>query len=294
MLLSTQTDYLAAHYGGEEEAIRMLAKAGFDAFDLSLFHMLNDDDYPMNKPGYRDFAARLRQVGEECGIPCNQAHAPFASSVGDPVRDQEIFNAIVRSMEVAALVGAKVIVVHPKHHLCYRTHAAELMAQNMEFYRALIPYCEEYGIRVACENMWQHNKPAGRIIDSACSRPEEFCAYLDALDSPWIVGCLDVGHTVLTDEDLGYFVRQMGNRRLCALHIHDNDLHSDCHTLPFTGKLDWKALTAALAEIDYQGEFTLEADGFLKMFPMELVPEALRLMEKTGRYLAEQVDAQRK
>lgn len=292
MLLSTQTEVLAPLYG-EAEAIRMLAEAGFDAFDLSLFPMISDPNYPMCRPDFRDFAARLRETAQDCGILCRQAHAPFPSSTGDPNRDKTIFQLIVQAMEGAAIVGAKIIVVHPMHHLCYRTHAAQLMEMNLDFYRRLIPYCEKFGIQVACENMWQHNKEGGRIIDSACSRPEEFCRYLDEVNSPWIVGCLDVGHTALTDEDLGFYVRQMGKERLRALHVHDNDLQKDSHTLPFTGKIDFNVLTSALAEIDYEGDFTLEADAFLRKFPKELVPEALRLMSKTGRYLAEQVEAKK-
>ncbi len=289
MLLSTQTEALGSLYG-EPETIRMLAKAGFDAFDLSLFSMFSDPNYPMNRPDFRDFASQLKDVAKDCGIVCNQAHAPFASSVGDPERDRAIFQSIVQAMEGAAIVGAKIIVVHPMHHLSYRTHATQLMEMNLDFYRRLIPYCEKFGIQVACENMWQYNEEGKRIIDSVCSRPEEFCRYLDELDSPWIVGCLDVGHTALTDEDLGCYIRQMGRKRLRALHVHDNDLRDDDHTLPFTGKIDFAALTSALAEIGYEGDFTLEADAFLLRFPKELVPEALGLMGKTGRYLAEQVE----
>lgn len=287
MLLSTQTEALGPMFG-EPQAIRMLAQAGFDAFDLSLFSMFSDPNYPMNRPDYREYAASLRDVAQEAGIVCNQAHAPFASSVGDPEQDEARFQTIARSLEVASIVGAKIIVVHPKHHLDYRTHAAQLKEQNLEFYRRLIPYCEEYGIKAACENMWQYNDQARRIRDSACSRPQEFCEYLDELDSPWIVGCLDVGHTALTDEDLPAFVRTMGPKRLQALHVHDNDLCADSHTLPFMGGIDFPAFTAALKESGYQGDFTLEADAFLQKFPKELVPEALRLMYHTGRYLADQ------
>lgn len=288
MLLSTQTEVLASLYG-EEDAIRMLAEAGFDAFDLSLFSMTSDPKYPMNGPNYREFSEGLRKASERYGIVCNQAHAPFPSSHGDPEKDSATFKSIIRAMEAASIVGAKIIIVHPKCHLSYRTKAQDMMEINMEFYRSLIPYCEKIGIQVACENMWQYNDKAGRIIDSTCSRPEEFCAYLDELDSPWIVGCLDIGHTALTDEDLGFFIRQMGKKRLRALHVHDNDLHSDSHTLPFTGNIDFAALTASLTDIGYEGDFTLEADGFLKMFPKELVLDALQLMSKTGRYLLEQI-----
>lgn len=287
MILSTQTDFLGRAYG-EAEAIRMLAKAGFDAYDFSFFPMFDNPEYPMNGPGFREYAKSLRAVADGCGIICNQAHAPFASSTGDADDDERRFAAIARSLEAAAVLGAKVIVVHPKQHLPYITHAAELKELNIGFYKRLVPYCEQFGVKVACENMWQENLAAGRIIDSTCSRPGEFCEYIDAVGSPWVVGCLDVGHTALTDEDLGGFVRAMGPGRLQALHVHDNDLVEDSHTLPFTCKIDFSALVTALKEIGYQGDFTLEADHFLEKFPLPLVPDALGLLYKVGRFLADQ------
>ncbi len=52
MLLSTQTDLLGQRYG-DEQAIRLLAGAGFDAFDFSFFQMFSKKNYWTNLPGYR-------------------------------------------------------------------------------------------------------------------------------------------------------------------------------------------------------------------------------------------------
>lgn len=290
MLLSTQTDVLGRRHG-DFQAIQILAQAGFDAFDFSFFQMNAQKDYEMNRPDFREYAARLRAEADRCGIACSQAHAPFPTGVGEPAKDEEIFQSVLRAMEAASILGAGTIVVHPIHHLPYSTHAAELKEQNMAFYRRLVPYCEKFHIRVACENMWQHNRKAGRIIDSVCSRPEEFRDYLDAVGSPWVVACLDVGHTALTDEDLAHCVRVLGKKHLQALHVHDNDLRQDSHTLPFTLDIDFSALTAALAEIGYEGDFTFEADSFLEKMPLELESDALRFMHSVGRYLISQITA---
>ena len=289
MLLSTQTEVLSSIYG-DAKAIEILAQEGFDAFDLSLFCMFADEKYPMNLPNFRDYAKSLREVADNCGIVCNQAHAPFASSTGKSQDDEWRFKAIVRAIEGAAIVGAKVIVVHPMHHLPYTTQKEELFKMNLDFYRRLIPYCEEFGIKVATENMWQNNYEGGRIIDSVCSRPEEFRDYIDAVDSPYVVGCLDVGHTALTDEDLENCIKVLGKDRLLALHVHDNDLREDSHTLPFTMKIDFTALIKGLRGIGYQGDFTFEADSFLRKFPQPLLLDALHLLHKTGRYFVDQIE----
>ena len=60
--------------------------------------------------------------------------------------------------------------------------------------------------------------------------------------------------------------------------------------MPFTCKIDFSALVTALKEIGYEGDFTLEADHFLEKFPLPLVPDALALLYKTGRFLADQCE----
>ena len=72
--------------------------------------------------------------------------------------------------------------------------------------------------------------------------------------------------------------------------MHDNDYHRDAHTLPFMGALDWNAITDALADIRYKGEFTLESDNFLGKLPNELLPEACAMMCSVARYLASEVE----
>ena len=284
MLVSTQTEVLAPRFG-TEKTIRILAEAGFDAYDMSLFPMIRDDpSYEMNQPNYREHALRLRKTADECGIVCNQAHAPFHSSTPDPEETAAIFQKIVRSMEIASILGAKIIIVHPKQHLAYRGNEEALKQMNLEFYRNLIPYAQKFNIKVAAENMWQYYDE--RINYSTCAAPEEFCSYLDEIDSEWIVGCLDVGHTAIVNEDVPNMIRTLGSKRLQALHIHDTDFVNDQHTLPFMSRMDFESICAALAEIGYQGDITLEADRFLDRIPDALIPAAVKFMCETTRYLA--------
>ena len=284
MQLSTQTQRLQGKYG-YEQAIAMLKKAGFDAFDLSLFHPLSEDD-PLYKEDFEEYAKHLREFAESTGIKCNQSHAPFPSSTGDPVKDAEIFKSIVRAMKTASVLGAEYIVVHPVQHLPYRENAAELKRLNMDFYGKLIPYCEEFGIKIAVENMWQMN-PVGRntIVNSVCARVEEFCDYIDTLNSPYIAACLDIGHVSLCGEDMSVMIRGLGAKRLKALHVHDTDGCRDLHTLPFTSCNDFGMIMGLLAEIGYEGDLTFEADKFYGGFPKEMYQDVANFMEKTGRCL---------
>ena len=287
MLVSTQTQLLGTSYG-DAEAIRMLHEAGFSAYDFTMQKMLSKEpDEPLNADNYIEYAKGIRALADELGMVCNQAHAPFTTGKKD---QREIFDKIVRSMEVASILGAKIIVVHPIQHLPYEENVEELYQMNMEFYKSLIPYCEKFQIKVALENMWQMVNKSHRIVHSTCSRPEEFCRYLDDLNSKWFVACLDIGHIAILGESVERAIYALGKKRLQALHVHDNNLCDDLHTLPYMRNINFDLTLKALQEIGYEGDFTFEADRFLRYLPEPLIPHGLKFMLETGRYMASQIE----
>ena len=282
MLLSTQTNRLQNTFG-YEKAIEMLAKAGYDAFDISLFHPVNEND-GLYKEDFREYAGSLKKHAESLGIKCNQAHAPFPSSTGDAAKDAAIFDSIVHAMEIASILGADSIVVHPKQHLPYRENEAKLKELNMEFYNSLLPYAEKFDINIAVENMWQRNPVGKSIVNSTCARVEEFRDYIDTLGNKRFVACLDIGHVSLCGEDIGVMIRGLGGR-IKALHVHDTDGVNDLHTLPFTSENDYPRIMKLLAEVKYDGDLTFEADRFYKNFPADMYQDVTDFMVKTGRRL---------
>lgn len=292
MILSTSIFHICEKVS-VREAIKMVRAAGFDAYDMGLFEMYKNEDSIFNSDRYLQEAKSIRAYADQLGIVCNQAHAPFPSSRGDDERDPIIFQKIVRSMEIASALGAGIIVVHPKQHLTYADHAEELFRINVQFYQSLIPYCEKFGIRVATENMWQRNPASNAITDSTCSRSLEFNKYIDALNSEWITGCLDIGHVSLVTDKLVDFIHDMGRERLQALHVHDTDFIRDRHNLPFAEDIDFHAVAKALGEIDYQGDLTFEIDRFFKKAPVELLPAACRYACEVGRFLISEIEKNR-
>lgn len=288
MLVSSPIELLDERIG-EREAIKVFKDAGFAAFDMSLFRMIKKDNDYYTDEDYIERATELRRYIDEIGIVCNQSHAPFPSSFGDE-RDEWVFNQIVKSMEIASILGAKCIVVHPKQHLNYAEHAKELFEINVEFYKSLIPYAERFGIKIATENMWQTNNGSRVPSDSVCSRAWEFCKLIDAVNSPYLVGCLDIGHAALMNADIPKFIKALGPERLQALHVHDVDLVHDNHTLPYLHKINFASVTEALGEIGYKGDITFEANSIFRNYPPELYLSVARLMKDTGDYLAKSVE----
>ena len=281
MLLSTQTREVFCHYG-IDAGLKIFANAGYDALDFSLYvpKYYNEKN--------KDFFVETRKKAESLGLSFNQAHAPFHSSMTDENETKKRFSEITRAMEYASILGVKNIIVHPCQHLEYRKNKERLFEINMDFYNRLKPYCEEFGIKVALENMWQ--SVGQKILRSTCSTPEEFIRYLDGLDERYFTACLDLGHTFLVCEEPDVFIRKLGAKRLTALHVHDVDGIDDLHTLPYFGLIDWDSVAHALADIGYKGDFTFEADGFLHGKPPELYPEYERLMAKTGRYIIDKIN----
>ncbi|MBE7052238.1 MAG: sugar phosphate isomerase/epimerase [Ruminococcaceae bacterium] len=286
MKLSINTDVLAKEHG-EKKAIDMICDAGFDALDFSFFDSKYHSDNLSD-----DFFRELRKYIEQKGLVVNQAHAPFPSSSREESKNDGIFKSIVTSIKNAALLGSPNIVVHPCTHMDHEAdgNADKLFEINMEFYKRLIPYCEEYGIKVALENMWQKSSyETDVIMPSTCARAEEFIKYFDTLSNDCFTICLDIGHAVLVRESPDILIKKLGAKRLGCLHVHDVDAIHDLHTLPFFGEVKWDRVTKALADIGYNGDFTFEANNFYSKIPTAIWPSALKHMEATGRYLIAEI-----
>lgn len=287
MILSAQCEPMAKRFG-LKESIKMLKNAGFDAFDLGQYSGCAACQY-FAGDDYVQIAKELKEYMDSIGIICNQSHAPFATSTGDAEKDDQIFKGIIKSMEIASILGAKVIVVHPNQHLPYHENIDELKAMNIKFYKKLIPYCEKFGIKVAIENMWQRMPGSNKIMESTCARCDEFCSYVDEVNSEWIVACLDIGHVPLATESLTNIIHALGHR-IKALHVHDNDFFEDNHTLPFTSKIDFDNVCKALAKANYNEDFTYEIAKFFTTMPDPLIPSALKFAHDVGRYLISTIE----
>ena len=162
MLLSSSHSQFARKMS-TEEAIDLMADAGFDAIDFS-FHLRSeyynaDTDGELGRIRFTEW----RKRAEALGLVFNQAHAPEGSSFTDMDRTVQRFHEIRRAIRNASYLGVPIIVVHPVQHLpyCEAGVPEQLFEMNMKFYSALKPYCEEYGVKIAIENMWQ--QPNGKI-----------------------------------------------------------------------------------------------------------------------------------
>ncbi len=291
MILSTALDSFAKKLG-YAEGVRTLAKAGFDAFDLSMFDT-HKEDHIFNQDRYKEPLNEMLEVMKEEGIICNQAHAVFPGrKPDDDEYNEKFFKITVRNMECASILGAKVIVIHPIYYPDCTEE--EQLTKNLEMYAEFLPYAKKFNIKIAIENMWTWDQKRKRIKANVCSFGADLARYYDLLDPEWFTVCLDLGHCPLVGDETPDAIRVLGHDRIKALHVHDVDYINDLHTLPYLGKMDWDEIAKALAEIDYDGDFTFEITSFHEQFPKELMLSVAKLSHDTGRFLIEKIEKYKK
>lgn len=281
MKISTEI-HSAARIVGEERAIEYYAEAGFDAWDFSMFRMWEYDwskktfsksDHPLSGNDYLKFARRLKQVGLDNGIVCNQSHAPFPSVA------PEGMSYLKRAIECTAEAGGQICVIHPAND--------KSPEENAEMYNELLPFAKEHNVKIATENMWNWDEKEDHSIFAACATPESFCAHLDAVNDEYLTACLDIGHAEMrgSNTSAAEMILALGDR-LSALHIHDNDQWHDSHQIPFSMNIDFEKVVHALKQVGYNGYFTLEADAYLNAYTKENVSEGIKNMAKAAKKLA--------
>lgn len=287
MLLSTGISGLLKF--GEEKAIRLVAEAGFDAIDYTLFTAFHSDAFFEGRDVER-YAQDLRRMIDAAGLVCNQSHAPFEyEGEGTPAG----YYRVERTIRIAAILGAEHIVVHPVN---FRADRAEKKERNLTMYRHMGDFARSCGIKIAMENIESVDPRRNICVPCGYSLAEEICDYYDTLNDPDTFRILlDVGHSAIVGQDPQDAIRIIGRDRLRGLHIQDNDYIGDLHMMPygFGGKLDWDEITRALGEIDYQGDFTFECGGIQNRMDERNVPIGLKFKEEMGRYLMAKIDANR-
>ncbi len=300
MKLSASTGIIGNKLG-YREAITILARAGFDAFDIDMCttHLKPNE---LSNKNYLSVLKELKDLSISLNIECNQAHAPFPTQLnGNEEYNQKTLDMIIRSMECASFLGAKLIVMHPiKNSSSTITKdfilkpfdsKQQLFDVNVSFFRSLIPYCEKFNIKIAVENMWErHPLHRDTLIPSILGYSEEHTKFIDTVGSDWIVGCLDIGHSLICGEKPQDSIRCLTSKRLKALHIHDCNGYEDLHAFPYSFNTEWDEIINSLADIEYDGDFTFEADNFFKFYPQELYLDAVTFMCKIGRYMINTIE----
>ena len=122
-----------------------------------------------------------------------------------------------------------------------------------------------------------------------CGHVQELVECVDAVNSEFVVACLDTGHCTCIGDDAGEMARLLGGRLACV-HVHDNDGKRDVHYLPYFGVANWDSFLSALREIHYQGTMNLETN-VPDHLPGARQREAEEWLSRLARSLADMASA---
>jgi sugar phosphate isomerase/epimerase len=230
------------------ETFGLVAEAGYAGVEV----MVTKD------PASQD-PRRMRDLAEEHGLAIGAIHAPCLL-LTRRVWGTDPIGKIHRSVEVAAEVGAPLVVVHPPYRW------------QFPFRRWLedrLPaFTKESGIEVAVENMFPVRMAGRELTFHANQDLEE----LEAFDSL----VLDTSHAAVAAHDL-LELRSLFGHRLRHVHLSDNAGRGwDSHLPLGEGVLPIDPFLDDLEASSYDGTVTLEVDLRRHMTEPDTLLETMR------------------
>lgn len=287
---------------GPKAGFAAIKRAGFDAVDFNIDLLFLRSEMASGTPSvrFRDenlipFMTRTRDAARDNGIEFEQMHAPFPTWFdGEPQINRNIFETVVKSIEMCEFCGCKRLVIHPAYIPNARTPISKNEARevNLELFTALTPHLKKHGVIGCLENMFVRDYEKHRIYAGVCSDVREANALLDELNAS--AGerrfgfCLDTGHLNLIGADQYEFITALGGR-LETLHIQDNRGFEDEHIAPYMGNTIWERFFEGLQAIEYGGNLSFEVGGAVGLYPPELLRSVLRLVGDTADYFMRRV-----
>ncbi len=223
--------------------IDRLSAAGFEYLDLAFDYCMGKN-HPFMGSEWQKWIENVAAYAKIAGTKFYQCHGIGTPSefYGNP--DDIAYRVIY----AAKILEIKWIVMHPqsiagKTDPEYDDYFAE---ENAKWFNLYLKRAKDSGIGVAFENLPSPN----------ASRAEALLKILDAVNTENTGICWDTGHANINGLPPSE-MKKLGNR-LVTLHIHDNN-GRDEHLIPFYGTYNWEEFMHTLREINYKGEFVLEA-----------------------------------
>ena len=223
-----------------------------DAFRLAKDSGFEEIECPTTPEQAR--AEEMLDASKKAGIRIhsvmNQAHWSSPLSSPDPAVVEKSLEGMRASLNNAKLWGADTVLLVPAV-VNAEVSYAQAWERSQRQIRKLIPIAQESKIVIGIEEVWN------KFLLS----PLEFARYIDSFESPWIKAYFDVGNVAIS----GYpqdWIRVLG-KRIVKLHIKDFKFEKNVASwMPLKeGAIDWRAVYAALGEINYKGTATVELPG---------------------------------
>ena len=184
----------------------------------------------------------IRQLAEHHDIEVCAIHAPCLLFT-QRVWGTEPWGKLQRSAEMAAQVGAEVVVVHPPFRW-QRDYAAN-------FVDGIAALEESTGVAFAVENMYPWRASSRRGM-------EMYLPGWDPSAEPYANACVDLSHASIARSDPVAMAERLGER-LRHIHLTDGSGSAkDEHLVPGRGTVGADAFLTHVAESGFTGDVVLE------------------------------------
>jgi sugar phosphate isomerase/epimerase len=206
------------------------ASLGYDAVEVMVIDGLSQQ------------ISAVKQLSEHHDMPVAAIHAPCLL-ITQRVWGTEPWGKLERSAEMAAAVGAEVVVVHPPFRW-QKEYAAN-------FVNGIAALEESTGIAFAVENMYPWRASSRRGV-------EMYLPGRDPSTEPYANATIDLSHAAIAGDDPVAMAERLGPR---LRHIHLTDgtgSAKDEHLVPGRGDVGAANFLRHLAQTGFGGEIVLE------------------------------------
>src|SRR3990170_5472176 len=219
-----------------------------DTVEARYVEIVDDGLHALNKKRVN----ALKQATKSCEIKLT-LHCPFADiNIASPSKTMlsASLRRLKQSMAYASQLNAELWVLHPGLLTGISPfYPGKEWLQNVQSIRLLVEMAQEYGLRVAIENLPQK-------YGSIMKTPEDFTRlYKETGLEVGIV--LDVGHANLENQTQP-FLAQLPDK-IWHFHVSDNIGEVDQHLGLGYGKIDWQHFAQFLKRINFNGIVMVES-----------------------------------
>ena len=227
--------------------LALCQEAGYDAVELC-FDEERDTDINMS-------LSEIQTVGESCvaaGIEVSSVIGNYRDGGNllslNPKDRESGMKSVIRSLEIAGVLGVDAILLHPGQLTVDGTYQAAW--DNLSSILSdLVPIAASNRAVIGLENVWN------KFLLS----PIEMCGFVDAIGSEWVGVYLDTANMMA----YGYpehWVRELGAR---IVRVHFKDFKRGPHQFVnlLDGDTDWRTLMHEFRAIGYDGFVVHEVSG---------------------------------
>lgn len=232
-----------------EEAFAFAAENGVGWLELAC-------QEPVNFPRTFDDERidRVRQLIDEYTMRCVVHSASFVNTAETMPGVREAAEEHLKEyIRLTHDLGCDTLIVHAGYH--FSLGLDEPMAALVQTLRGCVAVAEELDVQMVLENM--NVLPAeAEVLYLGCTT-DEVAGILDAVDSPHLTCCLDLGHAHLLPEGARTFSERFAGR-IGHVQLTDNDGVHDQHLAIGDGTLDVAESFRQLLRFGYKGGIAIE------------------------------------